>query len=43
MTQTITHDDKALAILLRTRYQEVGVKFFTPDDFSQQLAFMNQP
>jgi hypothetical protein len=43
MLENISHGGKTLAILLRTSYKEDGIKFFTPDDFSQQLAYMNRP
>jgi hypothetical protein len=43
MIETITNSGRALAILLRTTYRDDGIKFFTPDDFSQQLAYMNRP
>jgi hypothetical protein len=43
MFEYISHGGKTLAYLLRTSYKEDGIKFFTPDDFSQQLAYMNRP
>ncbi|MCG8576324.1 MAG: hypothetical protein MI810_15660 [Flavobacteriales bacterium] len=43
MIQEITHKDKKLAIIIRSNYQAEGIEFFTPDDFSQQLAYMNRP
>ncbi len=43
MIENITHAGRVLATLLRTSYHEHGIKFFTPDDFSQQLAYMNRP
>jgi len=43
MIEEITHDGRTLAILLRTTYRDQGIKFFTPDEFSQQLAYMNRP
>jgi len=30
-------------MLLRTEYRADGIQFFTPSDFSQQLAYMNRP
>ncbi|MBF0176869.1 MAG: hypothetical protein HQL63_08485 [Magnetococcales bacterium] len=30
-------------IIVRYHYDREGVSFFTPDDFSQQLAFMKHP
>lgn len=32
-----------LAIILSRSYQSQGIEFFTPDDFSQQLGYMNRP
>ena len=43
MVQTIEHDGQVLAIILPHSYRADGIKFFTPDDFSQQLAYMNRP
>ena len=43
MIQNITHEGRSLATLLRTSYHEEGIRFFTPDDYSQQLAYMNRP
>jgi hypothetical protein len=43
MIETITHNGVSLAILLRTSYCKPGITFFTPDDYSQQLAYMNRP
>ena len=42
MVQTIEHDGEVLAIILPATYRAEGIKFFTPDDFSQQLAYMNR-
>ncbi len=41
MIKQITHNDKILAIIIKNNYSKDGVEFFTPDDFSQQLAFMS--
>ena len=43
MIENITHGGRVLAMLLRTAYQEQGIKFFTPDEYSQQLAYMSRP
>ncbi len=43
MVEHITHNDKQLAIILRSSFQKNGLEFFTPNDFSQQLAYMNRP
>jgi mannose-6-phosphate isomerase-like protein (cupin superfamily) len=43
MIESITNGGLTLAMLLRTTYKAKGIKFFTPNDFSQQLAYMNRP
>lgn len=43
MLEQIIHQGRTLAMLLRTAYQAEGIQFFTPNDFSQQLAYMNRP
>tara|TARA_B100001559_G_C16399388_1_gene575030 strand:+ start:632 stop:1066 length:435 start_codon:yes stop_codon:yes gene_type:complete len=43
MINTIKNKGKILAIILRTTYNEKGINFFTPNEFSQQLAYMNHP
>jgi hypothetical protein len=43
MIKNIIHNDEIFAIILRTSYKTDGVKFFTPDDFSQQLGYMSHP
>lgn len=43
MLETITYAERPLAMILRTAYRADGIKFFTPDEFSQQLAYMNHP
>ncbi len=41
MIETIIHNGITLALIIRADYQSDGVKFFTPDSYSQQLAYMN--
>jgi mannose-6-phosphate isomerase-like protein (cupin superfamily) len=41
--ERIIHKDKIIAIIIRNSYTGQGITFFTPDDFSQQLAYMNHP
>lgn len=43
MIEEISGKGKLLALLLHFDYRAEGIKFFTPDDFSQQLAYMNRP
>ena len=35
--------DQIIAIIIRSAYTKEGVSFFSPDDFSQQLAYMKHP
>jgi hypothetical protein len=39
----ITHNDKLLALIIPHNFTKDGIEFFTPDDFSQQLAYMKHP
>lgn len=32
-----------MAIIISNNFKEKGIHFFTPNDFSQQLAYMNHP
>jgi len=43
MIQYITYQNQLLSIILRRNYSEPGISFFTPDNFSQQLAYMRHP
>ena len=43
MIETIDHDGRTLAIIIRAEFREPGITFFTPSSFSQQLAFMRHP
>ena len=39
----IEHNGKILSIIISNDYSKDGVEFFTPNDFSQQLAYMKHP
>lgn len=41
--EQITHEGSLLAIIIRSDFEKPGLHFFTPDDFSQQLAYMHHP
>ncbi len=41
MIRNITHNDQNLAIIIKRDYSKDGIEFFTPDEFSQQLAYMS--
>jgi mannose-6-phosphate isomerase-like protein (cupin superfamily) len=43
MIEKIIHQGKPLAFILRAGYRVEGIEFFTPNDFSQQLGYMNRP
>jgi mannose-6-phosphate isomerase-like protein (cupin superfamily) len=47
MTQTgvehIFDEYRMLAIIVHSEYSQEGIEFFTPTNFSQQLAFMCRP
>ena len=43
MIEKIIANGKILALLLQQNFRAEGIEFFTPDDFSQQLAYMSRP
>lgn len=43
MVEKIVLGDITLAVILRADYRAEGIEFFTPNDFSQQLGYMNRP
>jgi len=43
MIKKIYDGDSLLAIIVSNKFDEPGIHFFTPDDFSQQLAYMKHP
>jgi len=43
MIENILYEDEILAVVLRTNHHADGIEFFTPNDFSQQLGYMNRP
>ena len=43
MVETVNFGDIMLAVILRANYYAEGIQFFTPNDFSQQLGYMNRP
>ena len=43
MIDQIRHKGQLLAIIVSHRFCEPGVHFFTPGEFSQQLAYMRHP
>lgn len=43
MVTEIKHGGKLLAIIVADEFEQPGITFFTPDSFSQQMAFMRHP
>jgi len=43
MIERITDGPKELAMVLRSSHRRDGIEFFTPNDYSQQLGYMNRP
>ena len=41
--EQIDHEGQILGIIIRTEFKKEGIAFFTPDDFSQQVGYMNRP
>src|SRR4051812_11928690 len=39
----LKHNDLVLAIIIGRNFNEKGIRFFTPDEFSQQLGYMHHP
>jgi len=43
MVDNIKHNGKLLAIIIPVDFNKPGIHFFTSNDLSQQLAYMNHP
>lgn len=43
MVKTISHGGKILSIIIPAQFKKEGIAFFTPDDYSQQLGYMQRP
>ena len=43
MIDMVRAGDELLAVIVTRDFHEPGIHFFTPDEFSQQLAFMRHP
>ncbi len=41
--EVVDHRGKLIAIIIPWTFKREGIEFFTPDNFSQQLAYMNRP
>jgi mannose-6-phosphate isomerase-like protein (cupin superfamily) len=43
MVTEIRSDEDLLALIVPNQFSEPGIHFFTPNEFSQQLAYMHHP
>ncbi|MGC1393145.1 MAG: hypothetical protein WA828_02600 [Coleofasciculaceae cyanobacterium] len=43
MIENITFHNQLLALIVSHRFNEPGIHFFTPNELSQQLAYMRHP
>jgi len=43
MIETLKQGDQLLAVIVSRDFHEPGIHFFTPNDLSQQLAYMRHP
>ncbi len=43
MIETLKVGDQVLAVIVSREFDKPGIHFFTPDDLSQQLAYMRHP
>ncbi len=43
MIENIIYKNLLLSVIIRAEYKKEGISFFTPDNFSQQLGYMNRP
>ena len=43
MIEKIIYENSCLAIIVRSSFADSGINFFTPNEYSQQLAFMSHP
>lgn len=41
--EEIIYEDRLLAIIVSSRFNQPGIHFFTPNELSQQLAYMSHP
>src|SRR5438552_2998181 len=42
LIEKVHHRDVLLALIVRANFKKSGIEFFTPNEFSQQLAYMNR-
>lgn len=42
MIEKVYHRELLLALIVRSSFKKPGIEFFTPNEFSQQLGYMNR-
>jgi len=42
VVEEVIHNSKVFAIIIRSDFNSTGIQFFTPNEYSQQLAYMNR-
>jgi hypothetical protein len=42
MVEEVIYEGNLLSIIIRSNYKSDGIEFFTPDNFSQQIAYMKR-
>ena len=43
MIETVEIEGTHFALILRSNFRTDGIRFFTPENYSQQLGYMNRP
>lgn len=43
MIEKVMNDNETMGIIIRASFDKSGITFVTPDDYSQQLAYMHHP
>ena len=43
MIEKIEYNNQLLSVIIRNSFSKQGIEFFTPENFSQQLGYMNRP
>ena len=43
MIEQVKHNNKILALIIRNSFSKEGIEFFTPNDYSLQVGYMNRP
>jgi hypothetical protein len=43
LVERIVHDGDLLAVIVRDEFKKPGISFFTPNELTQQLAYMRHP